>query len=203
MIEKNIFLVASAGTAVAVLVAGLSHLADKPGLPTLLFCVLFTVLWTVLAYYNRIRSLNTVNEETKKYCVVSFFVGFLHFASASALAGLAQQNESEWEGPVTVTSTVWIHTNTSDDTCSPKSPCYLDVQIEKLENTLPVATLAVLFGLISGTGHMLVCLMSVPKVEEFTKSVTENGKNWLRWADYALSASTMIVELSKYPIMFS
>ena len=175
-------------------ISGLTAIADKDGLPFAIFCSLFTAFFLFLGG-RRLSRLDAVSDDSRRYCIINYAAAALHFASATALAWLAFHNENEWEAPATTTSVVWYRTGDSDSRCSPSEPCFIDFVLKTLPSNIPVATLAVLFGLISGGGHIIACLLTDSDLEDFTSSVL-SGRNVLRWADYSLSSSIMIIVIA-------
>lgn len=167
---------------------------DSDGLPIAVFCTTFSLVALALGTPH-VSDRNTFGNDknTRKYVDINFAAALLHFASASVLAWLAYINKREWKAPATTTSVIWYRT--TDDNCSPESPCFLEFVLQQLPDQIPVATLAVLFGLISGAGHATVAILSPENAIAFTGSIFE-GRNLLRWIDYALSSSVMIVVIA-------
>lgn len=167
---------------------------DSDGLPIAVFCTLFSLVALTLGAPHIFKrdTFAESDSDTRRYVDVNYAAALLHFASASVLGWLAYANKSEWKAPATTTSVVWYRT---DDTCTSESPCFLEFVLRHLPEQIPVATLAVLFGLISGAGHAIVAILAPDDAVAFTSTVYE-GRNILRWADYALSSSVMIVVIA-------
>ena len=59
--------------------------------------------------------------------------------------------------------------------------------------SLNVKIMVLLFSVISGTHHFIAVVSSFMKTDFYLVSSVLTGFNWIRWADYALSASLMLM----------
>ena len=118
--------------------------------------------------------------------------GIVHLLSSTALAWLAV-SEEPWKAPVHFVESSWKYSNTTANqtSCSGDLKCYSEFRLVEGPMKLEVAVLSVLFGLISGVGHMVSAYFP-----EYSLAAAECGFNPIRWADYSLSASLMIIVLS-------
>ena len=112
--------------------------------------------------------------------------GLLHITSALILGWISAGESVVWEAPVYTFYALWQ--NTTDDSCSASGRCYISPKID-LVSEVPVAIIAILFGLISGYSHLIsVAWLAKAKTLEYA----ESGNSPVRWIDYFFSASLMV-----------
>ena len=132
----------------------------------------------------------TFTTKEGKIQLLHLFAGFFHVVSSLALGWLANSEPVVWEAPTYTLVSIWQ--NTTNSSCSEVGKCFVATELIRGQN-IPIAILAVLFGIISGFAHILAGVVVGPeKLTEYA----ETGTNWTRWADYTLSASLMIVVIA-------
>lgn len=122
--------------------------------------------------------------------------GIIHITSALAIAWIVYTESPVWEGRVMWALYAWVpignyerlaglpvtsNATNCDDGC-------MQYFYHKEAGSVPVALLAVLFGVVSGGVHVL----SVVFDDEAFVDKVKMGKNTWRWVDYAISSSLMI-----------
>lgn len=126
----------------------------------------------------------------KKFQFLYLFAGIFHIVSALALGWLADSEPIVWEAPTYTLVSIWQ--NTTNGGCSNDGKCFIGTELIR-GKAIPIAVFAVLFGIISGYAHIIAAIFVGP--DTLTKHA-ETGTNWIRWADYTLSASLMITVIA-------
>lgn len=117
-------------------------------------------------------------------------VGAVHLLSSVALSWLSVEEEP-WKAPVTFVESSWQYATENQTSCGDELKCFAQFELVRSPVDIEVAVIAVLFGVISGVGHMVGAFFA-----EFSLESAESGFNVIRWSDYSVSASLMIVVLS-------
>lgn len=121
---------------------------------------------------------------------INAIVGAVHLASSVALSWLSVAEEP-WSAPVTFVESSWQYAAENQTSCSGDLKCFAQFELVRSAADIEVAVVAVLFGVISGVGHMVCAFFA-----EYSLESAESGFNLIRWGDYSLSASLMIIVLS-------
>lgn len=140
--------------------------------------------WSILgntrqAAYNRLQHTNLA-------------MALLHLLSSVILAWLAHAKAVEfgniWAAPTTLSLSTWE--NTTNVTCGDGGACYLRITSTP-QSTIHVGILCILFGMISGLGHLY--LFGAETDQNRIERMLLSGHNPVRWMDYAVSSALMIV----------
>lgn len=117
--------------------------------------------------------------------------GVFHAVSSVALSAVVWVEDKSWRSPMTRYVTSWDHANNTVNVtevdCSEK-PCYMRIDIKVLDEKLPLVDFVVAASCISASYHLLIVYKLV--------SGSDNGVFALRWKDYSLSASLLLVVIS-------
>lgn len=154
-----------------------------------IFAVFITILSTFMILWSGVQIFFFSSKYNNKWQKSNFIFGVIHVLSACVLAWLAQSEEDVWEAPVYSLVSVWQ--NATNGTCSDSGACYVDPQVISARD-LPIAIIAVLFGIISGYMHLFVAGYDGDALQHYC----ETGSNPFRWADYMLSSSLMIIVIA-------
>ncbi len=113
----------------------------------------------------------------------------LHYIAAVAVVGLLLFGDGgDWEVPVHLTYNVWERLNGTE--CSKASPCLVSENRAVLPRAMSVGWTVATFSVFSGTHHLF---MAAPRTRGTAAGMIEAGVNPVRWADYACSASAMLM----------
>lgn len=149
------------------------------------FVLLVYSVWKI--YFVQIYHPETkLPKEHRGILNLNFVSGFIHIASALTLSWLTSGEEIVWEAPAQYTTNYWV--NATNETCQDSGKCYLQATSHSISD-IPVALIAVLFGIISGTSHLLLAAYGESKT---ALDYAERGHNPIRWIEYSLSSSLMI-----------
>lgn len=88
--------------------------------------------------------------------VIHLGTGVVHLLSSTVLAWLSV-GEEPWQAPVNFIESSWKYSNTTANqtSCSGDLKCFSEFRLVEGPVKIEVAVLSVLFGLISGIGHMV------------------------------------------------
>lgn len=117
--------------------------------------------------------------------------GVFHALSSIALSIVVWAEDKSWRSPMTRYVTSWDHPNSTVNVtevdCSEK-PCYMRIDIKVLDEKLPLVDFVVAASCISASYHLLIVY----------KLIRDDNKEVfaLRWKDYSLSASLLLVVIS-------
>lgn len=126
----------------------------------------------------------TLYRKTFIWWQIHVVCGVLHVGSSLALILLSDP----WNPVATVSVTRW--TSPSGGTCDDDGLCYAAASADEL-TYIPTALVCAMFAAASGVGHFVAAADPAAAARR-----ARCGVNWVRWADYGVSASLMIVILN-------
>jgi len=104
-----------------------------------------------------------------------------HAVTAAIVFGVyAVHNKTAWIAPVHATYTMWSCTKN-------KTSCVPTEYRQALDSDVSIGILVMSFSVFSGMHHAVMCST------QYADHVFETGVNLARWADYAMSASLMLL----------
>ena len=192
----------------------------KPSKPqTILICVTFGLGWLIpwLLFRNSKKSKGFLHEPVSGVFIALFAVAslavmvsfskkkidvkllqrwnlllfVLHFASGVALAWLADTNGT-WTAYVTFSRSQWAKNKPDnatagfDEKTCQDGNCYITT-VPCLLSQANIEYMVLAFHLLSTLQHLAVCL---DWDEHYTRNI-KDGNHWMRWFEYAFSASIM------------
>lgn len=111
-----------------------------------------------------------------------------YFAAAAVVFLLVTPYGDDWAVPVHLTYNVWERVNGTE--CSSASPCLVSENRAVLPRTMSVGWTVATFSVFSGTHHLF---MAAHRTRDRAFGMIKDGVNPVRWADYACSASAMLM----------
>lgn len=139
----------------------------------------------------------------KKDIVFGHFVaGVFHALSSVVLSIVVWALDRSWRAPMTRFVTSWDHPNNTgaitEVDCTAK-PCYMRIDIKVLQERLPLVDFVVAASCISASYHFLIVYRIIKEEKKAEKEkTTPNYRSIfpLRWSDYSMSASLLLVVIS-------
>jgi len=137
----------------------------------------------VAKYYTRTSKIN--------YTILSghLLAGLFHALSSIVLSCVVWGQDKSWRAPVTRFVTSWDHVNASTSVDCTARPCYMRIDIKMLDSQLPLVDFVVAASCISASYHLLI-------VYKVISGADLDSTLALRWKDYSLSASLLLVVIS-------
>jgi len=117
-----------------------------------------------------------------------------HAAAAVAVLALVLSNDNDWKIPVFKAFNLWSREDSSSE-CSDTTPCTVTENRRFLDQRLSVGTFVPLFSFVSASHHLWMFVAN-PQDESrkgWLVSQVRAGVNVVRWADYSISASLMLL----------
>ena len=162
-------------------------------------------LGVTLIAFLAVKSVGWTLSEFKTWQLI---LACLHLGFAFTMLALTASNEA-WIVNVNLQYNVWDVNDIGS--CSEESPCSIDLAVENLGN-FHTTYLVPFFSIVSGMHHLIAFLSYATTLDGgFYQKAVDEGVNWvrlhrvkyfissnasqLRWVDYGLSSSMMIVVL--------
>jgi len=122
----------------------------------------------------------------KKFYKWQALLCFMHYAGAALLLG-AVLKDGDWKIPVVLRYNVWKSRSPDVEGCSEGCRIY---EYERVFSTISVGICVSFFSFISGTHHLIAAF---PRFGLIRSINANGGVNVVRWIDYGLSASLMLM----------